>query len=181
MNPIQIPAFLDARRRRGGGFALLEALIALLLFSVGVLGLLGLQARAISSENDAQNRDRAALIADRCASQMQLQANSLNMASGSANVAATLKNVCVSAAWSAYLQTPAQSGLPANATLSVGNPVWPHGVPAASNAGGPTLASVSLDITVAWSTPARNAITPSGTQAATPSQVVTTTTLLIQN
>jgi type IV pilus assembly protein PilV len=178
------PADFRARRRPPAhGFALLEVLLALLLFSLGILGLLGLQAHAISSESDAQDRNRAALIADRCASQMQLQAHGLSMTSGAVNVAATLKSLCVSDAWSAYLQTPAQSGLPGNATLSVGDPVWRLGVPAAASAGGPALAPVSFDITVAWSTPARKTAggAPSGQTAATPSQLVTTTTLLIQN
>jgi len=43
---------------------LLEALIAIVIFSVGILGLVALQARAISLEQDAQYRAQAATLAN---------------------------------------------------------------------------------------------------------------------
>ena len=46
------------------GASLLEALIALVIFSVGILGLLGLQANAVSATRDAQYRSEAAVLAD---------------------------------------------------------------------------------------------------------------------
>lgn len=46
------------------GVMLLEALIALCIFSVGILGLVALQARAISLEQDAQYRAQAAMLAN---------------------------------------------------------------------------------------------------------------------
>lgn len=57
---------------RHSGFALLEVLVSLLLFSLGILGLIGLQARAISLSTDAQDRNRAALLANDVASAMWL-------------------------------------------------------------------------------------------------------------
>lgn len=57
---------------RPSGFALLEVLVSLLIFSFGVLGLVGLQARAISLSTDAQDRNRAALLASDIASAMWL-------------------------------------------------------------------------------------------------------------
>lgn len=50
-----------ARACRGAG--LLEALIALAIFSIGVLGLIGLQARAMIGSRDAQYRAEAAVLA----------------------------------------------------------------------------------------------------------------------
>lgn len=50
------------RQQRGG--TLIEALIAVLLFSIGVLGLIGLQSKAIGMSNDVDDRNRAALLAD---------------------------------------------------------------------------------------------------------------------
>jgi len=47
-----------------GGSILLEALIAVLIFSLGILGLVGLQAASIKSSADAQYRTEAALHAD---------------------------------------------------------------------------------------------------------------------
>jgi type IV pilus assembly protein PilV len=64
-------------RRRGTargqrGMALLECLMALLIFSVGLLGLLGLEARVMNISVDSENRNRAALFAGELASQMWL-------------------------------------------------------------------------------------------------------------
>jgi type IV pilus modification protein PilV len=167
--------------RPNAGFAMLEAMVALLLFSIGILGLLSLQTRAISTESYSQDRNRAALVADRCASQMQLQANRLAMTSGADSVAATLKGLC-SDVWNKYLETPEQSRLPSDTQLVVGDPVWPNPMPSAATAGGPTFVPVSFDIKVTWTTPAPSAGTPAAQPtAAAPSQFVTTTTLLIPN
>jgi type IV pilus assembly protein PilV len=63
----------DPRIARGQrGMALLECLMALLIFSVGLLGLLGLEARVMNISVDSENRNRAALFAGELASQMWL-------------------------------------------------------------------------------------------------------------
>jgi type IV pilus assembly protein PilV len=54
------------------GMALLECLMALLIFSVGLLGLLGLEARVMGISTDSENRSRASLLASEVASQMWL-------------------------------------------------------------------------------------------------------------
>jgi type IV pilus assembly protein PilV len=59
-----------ARAQRG--VALLECLMALLIFSVGLLGLLGLEARVMNISVDSENRNRAAMLASEVASQMWL-------------------------------------------------------------------------------------------------------------
>lgn len=56
-----------------GGVALLEVLVSILLFSLGILGLIGLQARAISLSVDAEDRNRAALLANEVASEMWMR------------------------------------------------------------------------------------------------------------
>jgi type IV pilus assembly protein PilV len=52
--------------RRGGqvGFTLLETLVAIVVFSIGLLGVVGLQARSIQFAVDGEDRNRAALMAD---------------------------------------------------------------------------------------------------------------------
>lgn len=55
------------------GIALIEVLVSVLLFSLGVLGLIGLQARAIGLSVDAEDRNRAALIANDIATAMWTQ------------------------------------------------------------------------------------------------------------
>jgi type IV pilus assembly protein PilV len=66
--------FLQRRRiaRAQHGMALLECLMALLIFSVGLLGLLGLEARVMGISTDSENRSRASMIASEVASQMWL-------------------------------------------------------------------------------------------------------------
>jgi len=54
------------------GVALLESLMALLIFSIGLLGLLGLEARVMNISTNSENRGRAAMIASEVASQMWL-------------------------------------------------------------------------------------------------------------
>jgi type IV pilus assembly protein PilV len=58
------------RRRRSRGFTLLETLVALLVFSVGLLGIVALQARSIQLSVDGEDRNRAALLADEVISAM---------------------------------------------------------------------------------------------------------------
>jgi type IV pilus assembly protein PilV len=54
------------------GMALIECMMALLIFSVGLLGLLGLEARVMNISTDSENRNRAAMLASEVASQMWL-------------------------------------------------------------------------------------------------------------
>jgi type IV pilus assembly protein PilV len=50
-------------RRRQHGFTLIEILVAILIFSFGLLGFVGLQARAIQFSTSADDSNRAALLA----------------------------------------------------------------------------------------------------------------------
>ena len=59
---IQTVPFRPARRQRG--VMLIEALIAILIFSIGILGIVGLQASAVQQSTDAKNRAEAAYLAD---------------------------------------------------------------------------------------------------------------------
>lgn len=61
---------LNARRRSQSGVLLLEVLIALLIFSLGVLGLVGLQANAIKQSGQAKYRTDATLLANELIGQM---------------------------------------------------------------------------------------------------------------
>ena len=55
---------------RAGGFVLIEALIAILIFSIGVLGIVGLQATAVQQSSDARYRAQAAELAQQLLGQM---------------------------------------------------------------------------------------------------------------
>lgn len=52
------------------GVILLEALLAILVFSVGILALVGLQAAAVKQSSDARYRTEAALLANEILGQM---------------------------------------------------------------------------------------------------------------
>ena len=59
-----------ARGQRG--LALIEALVSILIFAFGILGLMGLAASAINYSVDAEDRTRASLFANDIASAMWL-------------------------------------------------------------------------------------------------------------
>lgn len=87
------------RRRSQAGIALLEVLVSVLLFSLGLLGLIGLQARAISFSVDAEDRNRAALLANEVVALMWL------------NQSPTVPADAL-AAWKLRVSDPKATGLP---------------------------------------------------------------------
>ena len=72
LNRVQITAMKvepQTRRAQQGAF-LLEALIGILIFSLGILGIVGLQAQAIRFTNDSEFRAEAVYLANSLISQM---------------------------------------------------------------------------------------------------------------
>ncbi len=120
------------RRRAQRGVALIEALVSILIFSFGVLGLMGLEARAITFSVDAEDRNRAAVFASEIASTLWL--------SGSIAAGATTANLAL---WNTNVKAAnaPQTGLP-NGTVAV-TPV-----------AGTTNAA---DIVITWQSPAHSA------------------------
>jgi len=57
-------------QRRQGGVMLLEALIAILIFSIGILAIVGMQATAMKAVTDARSRSEAALYANQLLAQI---------------------------------------------------------------------------------------------------------------
>ena len=64
-------------RDRQDGVALLEALIAILIISFGILGIIGLQANTISATSDARYRVEAGALADRIVAEMWVNPDNL--------------------------------------------------------------------------------------------------------
>lgn len=58
-------------RKVQNGVMLLEALIAILIFSLGILGLVGMQASAVRASRDAQFRSEAGLLANELIGEMR--------------------------------------------------------------------------------------------------------------
>nr|WP_259372715.1 type IV pilus modification protein PilV [Schlegelella koreensis] len=59
-------------RRAEGGFFLIEALVAILIFALGILGLVAMGGTAVSAQSDAQYRTEASAYADAIASRIAL-------------------------------------------------------------------------------------------------------------
>jgi len=57
-------------RKNQSGVMLLEALIAILIFSIGILGIVGMQASTIKASRDGKFRADAALLANELVGQM---------------------------------------------------------------------------------------------------------------
>ena len=57
-------------RKDQSGVMLLEALIAILIFSLGILGVVGMQASAVNASRDAKYRSDAALLANELIGEM---------------------------------------------------------------------------------------------------------------
>ena len=70
-NVIKIPRYSNQR-----GVMLIEALVAVLIFIIGVLGIIGLQAKMVTNVSEAKYRSDAAYLADQIVGRMWVdQAN----------------------------------------------------------------------------------------------------------
>jgi type IV pilus assembly protein PilV len=67
-----------SRSRRQRGFMLLEALVAIVIFSIGVLGLVGLQASMTKTQTGSKYRADAALLSQRLIGNMWVDRSGLN-------------------------------------------------------------------------------------------------------
>jgi type IV pilus assembly protein PilV len=90
-----------------GGFFLIEAMVAILIFALGILGLVAMGGTAVSSQSDAQYRTEASSLADAIAGEVALGIDRTNDASK----AASLLNF-------AHQATPVPSTSPAPCTFT---------------------------------------------------------------
>ena len=138
MRPIAPPLKSPRASAQRGSF-LLEALISVLIVAFGVLGLIGLQARAIQNVDDAQYRGEAAYLASALIGQMWVSNQATLVAdfdSGSAGIPYTEFKTWVG-------QRLPGASIPANA------PVVTITKPGA----GATATSADVQITVFWQPP----------------------------
>lgn len=108
--------------RRQSGVTLIEVMVAILIFSVGLIGFVGLQARAIQVSTGAEDSNRAALLANEVSALMQLRQTT------------TLPSADVTA-WQTRVSTATGSGIAggtgtitAGATANIANVTisWPE-------------------------------------------------------
>jgi type IV pilus assembly protein PilV len=112
------------------GMTLIEVLVAILIFSFGLVGLVALQARALQYSTSAEDTNRAALLASEAVAQMTLK-DTLSLDTSDLQ------------AWKTQVATPASGGLPngvgdiatagGTATVTI---TWraPNAAPGAANA-----------------------------------------------
>jgi type IV pilus assembly protein PilV len=153
-----------SRRRVQGGIALLEALIAILVFSIGVLGVVGLQARSVQGLSEAGLRSQAVqhaneLIAEMWLTDPGLRANLYNSAGAGSRYTYWLSRVT-----SGSRLLP---GADANPPIVVVNTVQQPLVVSP----GESFSYSDVTITIRWLPPGAVAGTPA-------SQYVTTTRIL---
>lgn len=139
------PALSRSAPAKAQGSALIESLVAVLLFSVGLLGLVGMQAGAVQQASQAEYRSMASLLANAAASQMW----------ASDRTATTLQTQFASPSGSAYALWLAQvqaSGLPGISSANSTLPTISFSTLAGGGSGG--TARSQATITVYWRAPA---------------------------
>ncbi len=92
------------RRAPQRGVMLLEVLVSILIFSFGILGVVAMHARASQYSTNAEDRNRAALLANEMATAMLLR--------GSNDVAGNAAMATYYTAWQARVGSATGSGLP---------------------------------------------------------------------
>jgi len=131
-------------RQAQRGLMLLEVLIAVMVFSIGILGIVGLQAASIRHVNDAQYRGEAIFLANALVSQMWADDRT---ATDPSYLDATYGDSGSGAGYAAFKEMVTR--LP-GAHLS-GN------APAVKVAPGPTTTSSVVTVTVFWQLPGEQA------------------------
>lgn len=126
------------------GSVILEALIAILIFSIGILALVGMQATAISNVADAKYRSTAGFLADEIVGTMWSTrlANASAVAASNVNIAFPDPNFdcrpCTTANGNAFTQAWMASGVLAE---------LPNG------AASIVISATSVTVTIGWTPP----------------------------
>lgn len=135
--------------RNQSGVMLLEALIAILIFSLGILGLISLQASTVQAGRDAQYRSQASALAGDLVGQMwasdRVGANLQTNFQGDGEQAGPSNVVTDGAAYTAWA-TRVASQLPGTAD-------FPPIVQVTAGVVGPPPTATQVTITVKWRAP----------------------------
>jgi type IV pilus assembly protein PilV len=136
------------------GSVLLEAMIAILIFSIGILAMVGMQASAINNVSDAKYRSTAGFLANQIVGTIWSQRNPTE--NGSKVVVASpdltfICNPCTGANGNAYTQAWVASGVAAElprgvASISMVNATLDPAVPSAGSA-------TAVTVTINWQAP----------------------------
>ncbi len=133
-------------RKKQGGILLLEALFAILIFSLGVLALIGFQASAIRASSESRSRSDATLVANQILSDIWTGVPSSTFTTPPTPITAATLNTFVAnnlVAW----QNAAKALLPQSA---VANPVV---VSISNGVNDGTNTTQIVDVTIKWQAP----------------------------
>ena len=139
-----------------GGF-LLEALIGILIFTLGVLGLMALQARAIGYTSDAQYRGEAAYLANAYISKMWADSRA-NIA---ARYAASGQPEFDALEQAVFARLPGAANIPNNPTITIVQPGAGGVADALGNGTGIALTETGtlVTIVISWQPPRKEGTT----------------------
>lgn len=129
-------AFITGKQ---SGVMLLEALIGILIFSIGILAIVGLQAASVKNQADAKYRADASYFANQIIGKMWI--NRANLGSYACNPCKTSNGNADTQQWVNQIQTGKSTGLP-GVTDAVNQPQIVG--PGANN---------QMTVTVFWKTP----------------------------
>ena len=132
---------MNTLRKHQSGSMILEALISILIFSMGILAIVGLQAASVSASTDAKYRTEASLLANQLIGQMWV----------SDRTSAVLQNYSTTQAYTDWLAT-VSARLPGVATNQPTLTVTPNV--------GPNTTSSLETITIFWKLPSEPAANP---------------------
>lgn len=122
---LNVGASRIGRQRRAAGFALVEVLVAVLLFTIGILGLIGLQASMTQTQTESKVRADAASLVDELATVMWGELGSQNNV---ANLAAFSTSGCAGStacnAWLTKLGNTLPGGTLSNLDLNGATDTW---------------------------------------------------------
>lgn len=141
---------------------LIEALVAILIFSLGVLGLVALGGTAVSAQSDAQYRTEASSLADEIAGQIALNVNRTSPTLLQTSLAAFRHLPTGSAAGCSFSGAAATNPAVLALANRAGNAgANPHGLPGASTSNQQILVDTGtfnrVEITLCWKTASDNA------------------------
>ncbi len=134
------------QRRAGQGFMLLEVLIALLIFSLGVLGLVGLQSAAAKQSGESRYRADAVLLANELIGMMWAGDHSNAMLLATYSATSTDAGFT---AWKAKVGTTLPGALAPAVVLTTVTAAAPV-VPAGANVPVTPDPSTQVQVTLSW-------------------------------
>ncbi len=146
---------------RQQGSILLEALIAFLIFAMGILGVIGLQANAINNTLDTSYRSDAAFLANQIISQMWVDPDNSTAPPSLKSTYAC--NPCTSSNGNSYTQAWVSQiqGAAATSAASAVPGMLPGGSSGTANQPSIAISGAQATVTLNWQSPKTGAATHS--------------------